>query len=64
MPARHPGLGMLAGRLSRSHRDDPFTNEAKSKGVDAWSVDYAAAVKNIDSLAERLATVLAEPKAL
>ena len=49
---------------AESFRDDPFTNEVSSKGVDAWSVDYAAAVQNIDLLAERLTTVLADLKAL
>ena len=42
-----------------SFRDDPFTNNASSKGVDAWSVDYLAVALNIDLLAERLTRVLA-----
>ena len=57
----------LRGVLQRwadSFRDDPFSDDASSKGVDAWSVDYAAAVQNIDSIAERLTAVLAELKAL
>ena len=55
--------GILQG-WAESFRDDPFTNDASSKGVDAWWVDYAAAAQNIDLLAERLTTVLADLKAL
>ena len=47
-----------------SFRDDPFTNDAQSKGVDAWSVDYTAAAENIDLLTERLARVLVDLKEL
>ena len=55
--------GILQG-WADSFRGDPFTNDARSKGVDAWSVDYAAAAHNIDLLAMRLTTVLGDLKAL
>ena len=55
--------GILQG-WADSFRGDPFTNDARSKGVDAWSVDYAAAAQNIDLLAMRLTTVLGDLKAL
>ena len=51
-------------RWADSFQDDPFTNDAQSKGVDAWSVDYAAAAENIDLLTERLARVLVDLKEL
>ena len=47
-----------------SFQDNAFTRDARSKGVEAWSVDYASAVQNIDLLARRLATVLADLNSL
>ncbi len=44
--------------------DDPFTTNASSKGVAAWSVDYDAAARNIDTLVDRLTKVLSELKSL
>ena len=57
----------LRGVLQRwadSFREDSFTNDAQSKGVDAWSVDYLSAAQNIDLIAERLTRVLADLRAL
>ena len=51
-------------RWTDAFRSDSFTNNASSKGVNAWSVSYDAAVSNIDLLTSRLAGVLAELKAL
>ena len=45
-------------------RNDHFTNDARSKGVEAWSVDYANVARNVDELAGRLSTVLANLRAL
>ena len=63
-----PGPGEeIRGVLQRwtdAFRSDSFTNNASSKGVNAWSVSYDAAVSNIDLLTSRLAGVLAELKAL
>ena len=63
-PGPDQELRDILQRWADSFRDDPFANDASSKGVNAWSVDYAAAAENIDSIAERLTTVLAELKAL
>ena len=49
-----------AGRF----RDDPFTKDASSKGVAAWSVDYEAAASHIDVLTDRLSSILAELQSL
>ena len=45
-------------------RDDPFTKDASSKGVAAWSVDYEAAAGHIDVLTDRLSSILAELQSL
>ena len=45
-------------------RNDHFTNDARSKGVEAWSVDYADVARNVDELAGRLSTVLANLRTL
>ena len=63
-PGPDAELRGILQRWADSFRDDPFSDDASSKGVDAWSVDYAAAAQNIDSIAERLTAVLAELKAL
>ena len=55
--------GILRG-WADSFRDDPFANDARSKGVEAWSVDYLAAAQNVDLLAERLTRVLTDLRVL
>ena len=44
--------------------NDSFAKSASSKGVTAWSIDYATATQHIDVLAERLTRVLEELRAL
>ena len=55
--------GILQG-WADSFREDSFTNDARSKGVEAWSVDYLSVAQNIDLVADRLSRVLAELIAL
>ena len=45
-------------------RDDKFTTDASSKGVDARSVNYLDAVQHIDLLSGRLADILTKLKSL
>lgn len=63
-PGPDQELRDILQRWADSSRNDPFANDASSKGVNAWSVDYAVAAENINSIAERLTGVLAELNAL
>lgn len=45
-------------------KDDDFTTDASSKGVDARSINYHDAVQHIDRLSNRLANILRELESL
>ena len=59
-PAPDDELRVVLERWAQSFREDPFTSNAYSKGVAAWSVGYRDAAKNIDLLTDRLAGILSE----
>ena len=63
-PAPEEALRTLLQRWADSFGDDSFTMDASSKGVTAWSVGYDDAARHSDLLADRLAKVLSELKAL
>ena len=63
-PGPEEELRAVLQRWVDSFRDDSFTTDASSKGVAAWSVDYSAAVRHTDLLADRLSNVLVELHAL
>ena len=63
-PGPEEELRSVLQRWVDSFRDDSFTTDASSKGVAAWSVDYNAAVRHTDLLADRLSNVLVELHAL
>ena len=51
-------------RWADSFCDYDFTQDASSKGISAWSVDYDSAAQNIDLLTDRLSAILEELKEL
>ena len=53
-------LRLVLQRWADGFRDDDFTEDVSSRGVIAWSVDYDAAIANIDLLSRRLEGVLNE----
>ena len=57
-------LRVILQQWADDFRDDSFTADASCKGVVAWSVDYDAAIRNIDLLTCRLAGVLSKLKSL
>lgn len=59
-PGPDEELRGILQRWADSFREDSFTNDARSKGVEARSVDYLSAAQNIDLLAGRLAKVLVD----
>ena len=63
-PVPEEELRTLLQRWADSFCEDSFTIDASSKGVTAWSVGYDDAARHIDLLADRLAKVLLELKAL
>ena len=63
-PGPDEELRGILQRWADSFRQDSFTNDARSRGVDAWSVDYLSSAQNIDLVADRLSRVLAELRAL
>ena len=64
VPGPDEDLRATLQRWADGFRNDPFTADASSVGVSAWSVDYEQAVQNIDLLTDRLANVLSELKSL
>ena len=63
-PAPDDELRAVSNGWTECFRGDPFTNDASSKGVVAWSVGYEAAAKNTELLAERLAGIPGDLKSL
>ena len=63
-PAPEGELQTILQQWVDGFRDDAFTKDASSKGVDAWSVPYDAAARHIDLLVDRLSKVLSELKHL
>ena len=63
-PVPEEELRTLLQRWADSFCEDSFTIDASSKGVTAWSVGYGDAARHISLLADRLAKVLSELKAL
>ena len=64
VPGPDEDLRAFLQRWADGFRYDPFTTDASSLGVSAWSVDYEQAVQNINLLTDRLAKVLSELKSL
>ena len=63
-PAPEEELRVLLQRWADSFCDYDFTQDASSKGISAWSVDYDSAAHNIDLLTGRLSAILEELKQL
>ena len=63
-PAPEEELRVVLQRWADSFRDYDFTQDASSKGISAWSVDYDSAAQNIDLLTDRLSAILEELKEL
>ena len=63
-PAPEEELHVLLQRWADSFCDYDFTQDASSKGISAWSVDYDSAAHNIDLLTGRLSAILEELKQL
>ena len=63
-PGPDEALRGVLQKWADSFRDDHFTNDARSKGVEAWWVDYADAAGNAEELARRLSMILADLRAL
>ena len=63
-PEMDEPLSAVLERWADSFRDEPFAEpfaeNASSKGVNAWSVEYELAVEHIDRLSDRLSSVLRE----
>lgn len=50
--------------MAESFRDEPFAENALSKAVNTWSVEYELAVQHIDQLSDRLSSGLGELREL
>ena len=63
-PAPAEELRVMLQRWADSFCDYDFTQDASSKGISAWSVDYDSAAQNIDLLTGRISAILEELKEL
>ena len=63
-PGPDQPLRQILERWAKQFSQDDFTLDASSKGVDAWSVDYQAAVKHANVLVDRLRNVITEIRSL
>ena len=63
-PGPDEDLRIVLQRWADSFGDYDFTQDASSKGISAWSVDYDSAAQNIDLLLGRLSSILEELKNL
>ena len=63
-PAPEEELRIKLQRWADSFCDYDFTQDASSKGILAWSVDYDSAAQNIDLLTGRISAILQELEGL